>query len=49
MEGVYSRSRHMGEQGKFGECEGVGRRVREGVWGRGRRTQVTGARRREGI
>jgi len=27
MEGVYSRRRHVGKQGKLGKCKRIGRRV----------------------
>jgi len=46
MERVHSKGKYIGRKRKLGKCKGTDRRVWEGIWGKGRRNQVTGARRR---
>ena len=31
MGGMHSRGRHIGEQGEFEKCNGIGRRIWEGI------------------
>ena len=43
MEGIYSRGRYLGEQGKSQECRRISRRIQKGIWNsRRRRSQMTG-------
>ena len=47
MERMHGGRRHMGEQGKLEECDGISRRIRKGIPQRGRRrTEMARGKRR---